>query len=285
MSQNKSITDPGHVPEARRPFGRHTDETDVLDRMEVANTAEEGVESSPPCGCPPTDRCYGGSDWSVRPARLYWTCLNCSATGMLTIHHAGDGYMGRDLKFAREVWSDLDFQMSRRGGREDGLHRVRITSDMIERLLEPEVERRTAHVRSVNAMLVQLLRDSKRNYREMYRRLRAWAYRRSVKHRWPYPVLSEGAGVVVYGLADPREPRRIRYVGKSNTPEARYRDHLSSMAWARQLKADGYAPVMYCIEECASDEVAFQREGHHIKAFLKKGMADLNKAGTPRGRK
>jgi len=53
--------------------------------------------------------------------------------------------------------------------------------------------------------------------------------------------------IYIYGLTDPRD-KRIFYVGKSNSPERRYIQHLHDKRnpekhrWINELKAAGLAP-------------------------------------------
>lgn len=60
--------------------------------------------------------------------------------------------------------------------------------------------------------------------------------------------------VYLYGLFDPREPKRITYVGKTNNPKYRLKDHvvrarytkdpLPKDLWIRELRAAGVKPGM-----------------------------------------
>lgn len=87
----------------------------------------------------------------------------------------------------------------------------------------------------------------------------------------------------VYVLVDPRDSR-IRYVGKTNWPEERFKQHLTDIrltytsndnkkAWVRELLALGLKPLMIILEQCTDDTVD-HREWYWL-ALLKKAGADL----------
>lgn len=93
------------------------------------------------------------------------------------------------------------------------------------------------------------------------------------------------ASEVVYGLIDPAEPDRIRYVGRTFDPAHRYRSHCMGGAdaiteWVQSLAADRRAPTMVLVERCFPATVA-DREAYWIEYFRKSNQADLNRS-TPR---
>ena len=96
--------------------------------------------------------------------------------------------------------------------------------------------------------------------------------------------------VVIYGLVDPRDGR-VRYVGRSVTPEARLCQHLSRVRynrgvwdWKTSLAADGLKPELLVL--AMADESTFPAVERHWIAKLS-GEGDLlnrhrgDKDGTP----
>ena len=87
----------------------------------------------------------------------------------------------------------------------------------------------------------------------------------------------------IYGLIDPRT-HRIRYIGRSCTPYARYRAHLTDGGgsdkgmWMTDLRQEGYLPVLVLLEE-VEDNDAKARESVWIKRLQGVGSADTN--GSP----
>ena len=90
-------------------------------------------------------------------------------------------------------------------------------------------------------------------------------------------------GHVIYGLVDPLEPTRIRYVGISSNPAARYTQHVQ-MGTAAAFKVREWVaamqdrlPVMVLIEHCGPQRLpAETREDHWIQEHKQRGEADLN---------
>jgi hypothetical protein len=97
---------------------------------------------------------------------------------------------------------------------------------------------------------------------------------------------------VIYGLCDPREPRRIRYVGRTVRPRSRYEAHcgLSSggtiiTQWLAGLIGAGIWPVMLLIWEASSGDELWGAEARWISRLKRRGMADLNVATVPHVRR
>lgn len=103
-------------------------------------------------------------------------------------------------------------------------------------------------------------------------------------------VLCDGAGAreVIYGLVDPAEPARVRYVGRSRTPTARYHTHRKSPTralkpWLAELQRQGRTPVMVLLERCearvpyARDGTLSESEVAWVLLLRAQGQADLNK--------
>jgi hypothetical protein len=62
----------------------------------------------------------------------------------------------------------------------------------------------------------------------------------------------------IYGLLDPRD-MRLRYVGKSNNPKVRYRDHVTEnqishkASWIKGLSKLGLRPILIILDEVSRD--------------------------------
>jgi hypothetical protein len=88
-------------------------------------------------------------------------------------------------------------------------------------------------------------------------------------------------GTAIYALTDPREPRRIRYVGRAVNPVARYRAHCSGggsavSCWAASLLQCGVHPIMLLVEQ-VRDVHAEAAEERWIRYYRARGQADLNR--------
>jgi hypothetical protein len=86
---------------------------------------------------------------------------------------------------------------------------------------------------------------------------------------------------IVYALIDPMAPEIVRYIGRTNTPEARYRIHLTEGSaaireWVGALSTEGRQPAMVLIERCTVDAVK-AREEHWMRVYHDAGQADLNR--------
>jgi hypothetical protein len=96
-----------------------------------------------------------------------------------------------------------------------------------------------------------------------------------------YPVLYAGRDfcrTVIYGLVDPREPHRVRYVGKAVRAALRFAQHFIDGGprgnWFADMERDGVLPDMVLLEE--SDKSARGRELHWFNLLRSLGQADLN---------
>ena len=111
-----------------------------------------------------------------------------------------------------------------------------------------------------------------------------------MEHR-TFMVLARGeevAGIscVIYGLVDPREPKRIRYVGKSVSPYARFYSHIQTRRgkvgeWMCELHSRKYErfPDLVLLEVVKKG--ASGRERWWYDALRAVGQADLNGAPPP----
>lgn len=103
--------------------------------------------------------------------------------------------------------------------------------------------------------------------------------------------------VAIYGLADPRDVREVRYVGQTRAPAARYSQHINTArlwlpdalpwwvkreelrplyAWIRALyREDGRLPMMFIVGWTEAD-LARHDERRFIRAYLEDGLDLLN---------
>jgi hypothetical protein len=95
---------------------------------------------------------------------------------------------------------------------------------------------------------------------------------------------------IVYGLVDPDEPGRIRYVGQTFQPYARYCAHVGRRTpaspcgrWIRNLYLNhDRVPSMVLLEEVPSILELREREREWIKQLVAAGQADLNRNNVGR---
>lgn len=92
-------------------------------------------------------------------------------------------------------------------------------------------------------------------------------------------------GAVVYGLCDPQDPRRIRYVGQTSDPRQRYGSHCypgnggaALVGWLRMLRERRSYPTMIYLDTAQSSGGLLGKETHWIARLKARGMADLNTA-------
>jgi group I intron endonuclease len=90
-----------------------------------------------------------------------------------------------------------------------------------------------------------------------------------------------GPTTFIYALCDPRTDD-VRYVGKSNDPEKRLRDHLQCRStnvhkdrWLSKLKSQGQKPLLRVLEECDRSDWK-DCERFWIATLLESGAALLN---------
>ena len=66
--------------------------------------------------------------------------------------------------------------------------------------------------------------------------------------------------VYIYALVDPRD-NHVRYIGKANKPEDRYKNHFNSSRdknthkrnWINSVRKDGFRPELLIIDEVSID--------------------------------
>ena len=100
----------------------------------------------------------------------------------------------------------------------------------------------------------------------------------------------------IYGLTDPREPNRVRYVGSSRCIETRLYGHAHShnptdrharAEWLRALRADNVRPEALVLAVCevgeTGDRKRHELEQDWVERLWAAGQADLNTRLTPIG--
>jgi hypothetical protein len=92
---------------------------------------------------------------------------------------------------------------------------------------------------------------------------------------------ARGATHLIYGLADPREPERIRYVGRTNNAGARYREHLTRCGsirgqWVAEIRERGEYPLMVLLEQLEPGDDPKKKERDWIRHFRRNQQADIN---------
>jgi predicted GIY-YIG superfamily endonuclease len=86
----------------------------------------------------------------------------------------------------------------------------------------------------------------------------------------------------VYALVDPRTSI-VAYVGITNNPNARLKDHISGdgpndekKAWIQKLQEEGYEPCMEVLEIVDTKKKASEREKYWIQHYISLGMPVTN---------
>ena len=86
----------------------------------------------------------------------------------------------------------------------------------------------------------------------------------------------------IYALIDPRD-NNIKYIGKSNNPLNRYKNHFNSARdknthkrnWINQLRSNGYRPELLVIDEVNLEEWVFW-ECFYISLYKSYGFKLVN---------
>lgn len=84
----------------------------------------------------------------------------------------------------------------------------------------------------------------------------------------------------IYGLIDPVEPDRVRYVGRTGDPQGRLSVHCTTKAtptypWARSVIESGRRPELVILEREEGHQTE-AREMSWVRHYRRLGMADLN---------
>jgi predicted GIY-YIG superfamily endonuclease len=79
----------------------------------------------------------------------------------------------------------------------------------------------------------------------------------------------------IYGLVDPRSPSIFRYIGVTDTPKRRYKEHLACLGtnqakntWVQELLVQGIQPEMIVLETPKGAKKAYERERYWIQYYL-----------------
>ena len=96
----------------------------------------------------------------------------------------------------------------------------------------------------------------------------------------------------IYTLADPREPNLVRYVGVTNDPQRRLREHRNRAAtgedktycgnWKRMLLMDNVRPILTIIDQGTGDAwmLAEMRWVAHFRAQVGDRLCNLTEGGV-----
>lgn len=136
-------------------------------------------------------------------------------------------------------------------------------------------------------LLANLTADRERKVAAQRRRTDRRLARRQMPTSTAFPLIVRGADlmtdVAIYGLVDPREPERVRYVGQATKPIARMVGHVGDQnpnnlrgRWIGALFAAGVAPDMVLLERVPVGADIDGREAYWIHALRDLGQADLN---------
>jgi hypothetical protein len=84
----------------------------------------------------------------------------------------------------------------------------------------------------------------------------------------------------IYGLVDPAEPTRVRYVGRTGDPQGRLSVHCTTKGtptypWARSVIELGRRPQLLILDREEGRETE-GREMRWVQHYRSLGMADLN---------
>jgi hypothetical protein len=85
----------------------------------------------------------------------------------------------------------------------------------------------------------------------------------------------------IYALCEPSNLAHIRYIGKTNNPDLRIKQHIRKSLtggkprvcqWIKSLNRNGLTPVMKILGKYENEECAFAAEKHFIKQFAMNGL-------------
>lgn len=89
--------------------------------------------------------------------------------------------------------------------------------------------------------------------------------------------------ITIYGLVDPREPGRVRYVGRTKCPKRRLTQHRAfgvgdaRRRWVRHLRQSGTRPDMIVLAQ-VDEGVARQTEYDFIRRYPPKDLLNSQRA-------
>lgn len=240
-------------------------------KTRIANAADR-LDETASHDCPP-----GTIDWSEMhgqsPRRIYWHCLSCGRCGALLFPRAQYvryGELGalevasEEFLRHRNYWRDVDLV-------EFAASAVRDAVKWVKKKLDDELQARRynlwSHLAAVSSSRSGFMRRERRSG--------------DIGVLPEFNALStEDTGPTIYGLVDPAEPSRVRYVGMTAVPVNRYSAHLREFnsvkqAWWSYLHSQNRVPVMVILEQNPGDPLA-DAEKRWIKTLVARGEADLN---------
>ena len=166
--------------------------------------------------------------------------------------------------------------------------------DAIQRSAQDSLERHLTWMRTEQLAQARLTDQLSRKVSDRRKASAAALNRRKPVERSEFSVLVRGRdnhGVTIYGLIDPREPQRVRYVGQAKHPARRLAGHISSGSasacnkkdqWIAALVDVGVYPDMVLLERTRPGADPDTLERWWIAQMVAKGQADLNTASVPK---
>lgn len=278
------------------------------------------------CGC--ADPKLHWSDVYARgdtARRVYFFCVSCQTFGFLALPESTWAYpcflrgisqhqlrmeaeaefsLLPDLPDLAGVFIRAAEQVFTRRERCASLHLETIRKAVVEEatalfsarakeiLAEREAALASEHFR-IGELRARLDDELRRARRDRKRSADRSLNRRKPVARSKFPVVARGehhSGAVIYGLIDPREPERIRYVGQAKSAGSRLASHISGSArptskkdrWIAQLVSEGAYPDMVMLERAKPDADVDALERWWIAQMVTKGQADMNTASVPK---
>ena len=89
----------------------------------------------------------------------------------------------------------------------------------------------------------------------------------------------------IYTLSDPRDSS-VRYIGRTTAPETRFYAHKTNhdgtpkADWIRELRAEGFLPVMAIIDSSGDKVTAREKEQYWMNRYITDGCQLLNQTGA-----
>ena len=287
----------------------------LIDGVRVVPVTVIAEPDKPMCRCERPSIAWTSRLTGVRP-RYYWLCSNCLAVGFVA--------MPRTSNFVTREGSPLDAAVRAMVDQDDFLDLepdfLRIYAKWGEDLYARRSGTASFDAASNDSILRDAVRDIVDRYekaeraRETRERQRELDHRRAMARiedrinrgrsasrrgfaRRPrpsvdqaYPVIVRGTDVVlrlIYGLIDPLEPARIRYVGRTEKGgSARFFQHVARPdqsprgRWIAELQAAGRNPDMVLLETPQVGVDIDELERWWIVEARRQGFADLNVSST-----
>lgn len=292
----------------------------ATERVRVVPVTVVAEPAAPLCSCS-CPRISWGDVHGRDPRYVVWFCASCLSGGFVAFPGADDWAgrcMPRDLS-TRQVEAPLieladalgetvdalalfvrhaDDLVSRRSRHrsveaiaadlKDGI--AQTCAEIRERYERAERDRAVAEARRQDEhdTLVRRLRHQVRSRRDSADR--SLSRRKAPAESSTYAIVVRGADAVkplVYGLVDPAEPNRVRYVGKTTQgAHTRFLGHVKDARrgtkkradWVAELLELGRPPNMVVLETVPVGADLDARERWWITAMRARGEADLNTA-------